>query len=401
MRPAPGARAPGRRRGRVVLLVAALVAAPLAAPVAAEDESIGVTPTGISILDAQPGETYLETITVQNEFDTTTRITLDPVGEVGDWTRTEPTGPFEIPARTHRTIDAYITVPADAFIGPHEGFLRVTAEAKEEPNGSGYSIRWSVAVTLDVIVGGDPVVDLGWVGPRADDVEIGTSPKVSVGVVNEGNTQTTARAEAEILPHEGDEVLAAASASVTTIPGERERIAFPFETPLPEGQYRVRIASRPDAVFEETVPFKVVPPGMLGKDGRIRYLDHAPRADVGEPVKIVALFENTGNTTISRAKLGLEARLDGSLVEVLGSDGLVAPSGRTTNLTVYFTPDEPGRYRLVGVVNYDGFETPENEGVLTVGGMEASAGATTLLVVVLLLAGVGAGALWLRRRGPG
>lgn len=387
------------RRRRVVLLVAALAVLPMAASVSAQDESIGVTPAEISIVDAQPGETYLKQITIQNEFDTTTRITLDPMGEVGDWTRTEPVGPFEIPARTHRTIDAYITVPSDAFVGQHEGFLRVIAEAKEEPDESGYGIRWSVAVTLNVTVGGDPIVDLRFVDPQARDVEIGTSPKVSVGVVNEGNTQTTATAKAEILPLEGDEVLATASASVTTIPGEQARIAFPFESALPEGQYRARITSQPDAVFEETVPFKVVPPGMLGKDGRIRYLDHDPRADVGETVKVVALFENTGNTTISRAKLSLEAWLDGDLVEVLGSEGLVAPAGQTTNLTVYFTPEDPGRYRLVGVVNYDGFETPDNEGVLTVGGAAAAGQVPGLLgVVLLVVAGVGTGAFWLWRR---
>lgn len=405
-------RTAARATGPAAILAALLLAAailPLAPAAAQDDESLGVTPPSHLIEEAIDGESYRRQVSIQNEFDSPTVVTLNTSGEVGAWTTTDPTSGFEVPPRTHEAVDLTIHVPEDAVNGTYQGKLHVTAEAKDSPDGSGASIRYSVAVLLTVQVGGDPVHDLRFSGGGASDVEEGSPPDVSTTVTNRGNVRDTAEACAVVHPFDGGEQLAQARAETRVLPGEQTTLDFDFEEALPQGQYRAVIvpgcedAGEPVDLDDEGT-FKVVPVGTLGKDGMLRYLEHAPEAKTGQPLEVQAVFDNVGETDIARATATVEVYRDGELVDVLTVEPRVVPYGEEVRLTGYFTPEEPGRYTLHGVVTYDGFETEPRESFLTVQGEGIGDSGwfsqpLVLLVGGLLLAGLVTWLVWRKRGG--
>lgn len=137
------------------LLLAAL--APLAW--AQAPEALGITPPSVELRDppALRGEEYRRTITIQNQFDTATLVTTEPLGPIEGWLRSEPPSGFTVPPRSNQAMNVVVQVPLDAANGDYTGFLRVVAEPKERVDGSGFALRYAVAVVVNVTVSGDEV----------------------------------------------------------------------------------------------------------------------------------------------------------------------------------------------------------------------------------------------------
>lgn len=389
----------------LTILILLLVSSAAAAQ---SGQSIGVTPPEHEIEHAIQGESYRRQVTVQNEFDSNTTISLATSGEVGDWTTTQPSSGFLVPPRTHASIDLTIAVPSDAVNGTYTGKLHITAEPKSQPDGSGAAIRYSVAVLLEVQVGGDPVHKVTFVGGGASDVEAGSTPVVETMVANQGNVRERVEVCASVVPFEGGAPVAQARRTVTVLPGERATISFSFDDALPLGQYVARVVPGCEGgealELGDDASFKVVPPGTLGKDGLLRFLDHPPRAEVGRPVEIAGVFDNVGKVDVSRAVFTCRVYLDDALVHVIETEPRVVRQGDQAGLRGFFTPEEPGRYLLRGTVTYDGYETEERESFLIVQGETAAPGAADLLrdlapylIILGIVGGVGVH-LWRRRR---
>lgn len=387
-----------------------LLAAGLLSPAGAQQpSSLGVTPPQVEVRDAQRGEVYRQAVTVQNQFDSPTTVTYTPAGEVGGWTTATPASGFVVPARSSQAIDVAVRIPADAANGLHTGHLQLVAEPKQQPNGSGFALRYAVAVVLNITVGGVQNVRLVWEDAKAEDVEVGSPAQVSVRVANAGNVRTVARATAQLLDPSGQASGAPAAASAEVVPGEALDIPFLFPSALARlGSHQVRVTSDPPGAFEKVVGFDVKDVGALGKDGLLRFLEHEPWVDAGLPVKVTAVFENVGTTAIGRAKFSAEVTLDGKLVGVLASEELRAAPGQVLNLSAFFTPALPGTYRVVGKVTYDGIESPPNESQVNVRGAGTGAAGPSLggpplwllgvLLAVVLAVGV-AVAVRARRKG--
>lgn len=357
-------------RPAVIVLLAMGLLIP---PTVAAEEGFGVSPAEIEIAGAQHGVSYREYVTVQNEFDSETTVSLNLTGDLASWTTLGRESGFTMKPRSQARLNVTITIPQDAVNGSYEGKLHITADEKDQPSGSGASIRHSVAVLLDVRVGGEPHVDIVWRSPEAVDVEVGSPPRVSAQVVNQGNVLTEVGLRATITPLPDGDAVAKTEATLEVIPGEERRVHLPFESALAEGIYRAHIVSTGPGDLDENVTFKVVPPGTLGKDGLLRFFDLPRKVQAGQPVKVAAVFENVGNATISRAKARAEVLRDGQRVAVLESDPLVVSEGEEVNLTDYFTPEEPGRYTIKGYAVYDGFRTETKRSSVQVAGQENAA----------------------------
>lgn len=391
-------------RSRGILLVLLLLIVPLllaAGPATAQSGSLGVTPAELRVEQAQEGERYGRQVTIQNVLDTPTVFTLKLRGDLEAWTTTAPADRLEVPAQTNAKLQVKFDVPSDAYIGSHTGFLTIEADPGDQPEGSGLATSWAVTVLLNVTVGGDPFQEVIWSQATAQDVEAGTPPIGSVNVANTGNVVTLAQARAQILDFHDDEVLAETQAQSSVIPGRTQTLQFEFDDPLPEGQYRMRFRSiAPTASYEATDTFKVVPPGALGKAGILRFIEHEPWVAAGEPVRLAAVFDNTGNVTIARAGFTAEVYRGDRLVGVVESPSLVVLPGETQELAAFYEPQERGKHIIVGRVNYDGFETEPSESILNVQSSgPASLGAMLpwLLLAAVVVAGTG-WALWRRRQ---
>lgn len=377
----------------------ALLLAVLALPLAGAAESLGVTPAELAVGGAQRSETYVREVTLQNEFDSPSTFTVEREGETGAWARIEPAQELVLPARSSARVRVVLDVPADAPNGPHEGTIRFAGAAKERPDGSGFALRYAVAVPVRVDVGGAQDVRLQWLDARGADVEVGTSPSVTVGVANEGNVRTQARASVLVLDEKGAEVARATNAT-SVRPGESARILIALAEDLPLGTYRV-VATPEGGPALADASFKVVPVGTLGKEGSLRYLSHEPAVQTGLPVRVSGLFENTGAAGIARARLVGEAWQGGKLVAVFSSDELSVLPGGTAELVAYFTSPTDGEIKLLAHVVYDGFRSSTNEGVLVATATEeppSSRAAIAAGAVALAALALGGAALVARRR---
>lgn len=351
-------------------------------------EALGVTPPTATVEDALPGETYVEYVTLQNEYDTPTTFDATLRGDVEPWTHTEPETPITVPARTHQEIAIVFDVPEDAYVGSHTGQLSLTGEPREDPDGTGASIRASVAVQLAVDVGGDAVEELTWLHASSEDVAIGSPIHATITVANTGNTKTLAEAEAVLKDPDRGEPLQEASGAVDLRPGEKAPINLVFPDPVPMGTYQVLVESD-SGDFQDQMQVNVVPASDLGKEGVLRYLKHEPTTRVDRPLRVDAVFENTGEVPISDATFHGEVHKDGELVAVLESDGTVVQEATEEPLTSFFEPTEPGTYTLKGYVNYDGLRTETRESDVRVSGEpDASEPGTFLYVIAGLLVGL-------------
>lgn len=388
-----------RRRLLLALLALAVLAAGLA-PTSAQgnDQGLGMSPERFTVPTAQPGETYQLTVILQNRrgFEDTIDVALD--GEAGAWASTDPAGPFALAAGADRPIVVRIAVPSSAGPGTRDGLIRFTGTASTDPDGTGASVRPSLGLLLNATVGGQATVRLAWLGVRADDAEAGQPVPAFIQVRNDGNVRTTAEATGEVLPFlEDSPVLSSARGSLVVLPGETSEVPVLFPAGLAIGQYRARLTSA-DGSFTGTDEFKVVAPGQKAPSGTLRVLEHSNQATVGRPVRVDGWFENSGSTGIASARLTLELRRDGELVQVSSSEALAVAAGTHANLTAYVTPDRAGEYTLSGTVAYDGFLTAPRESRLRAtaeaGGLASWWWILLVLVVLTLLAW-----LWAWRKG--
>ena len=386
MRPRPHAT-------RLLALLALLSVLSLAAAQPGEG-SLGVSPTRLDVPDARRGETYQRAITLQNQFDAPTDVTLEGFGETGAWTAFSPGASLTLPARGNATVLLNVTVPADAQNGDHEGHVQVATEPKGDPEGSGYGVRYAVSVVLGVTVGGEETRRVTGISLDAPDVERGAPALALLALRNDGNVRATVTARAQAFPLDGGAPAAQGEARATLVPGETRVVEIPLAG-LALGQYRVRATlDAPDA-HEAEAHLKVVEPGTLGKSGLLRAILHAPRATEGRPLHVTVLFENTGNATIGGARfVGTVSRL-GQDVAVLETPTLVVRPGERVELGAFHTPDAAGEHVIRGRVLYDGFQTPVSESLFTVEG--SATGSRTPLPLWTALAGLALAAAWMRR----
>lgn len=345
---------------RAVLVVVALLASSTAA--SAQTNALGVSPSSIEVVDAVPGGSYEAVVTVQNGFDEPAHVTIEPDGDVGDWTVTEPAVELDVPARGRATVNVLIEVPEDVGLGAHTGILRIVAEAGSLPEsgGSGAGLRYAVGIAMNVTVTGVEREAVEWSGATVEKVEVGNPVIVFVHVENTGNVRASVAATAEAKDATGRS-LASGSAEQDILPGHAQVLEVDLG-PLPEGNHEIAVAAEgPGGPYTTTTVVQVVPAGALARTGRIAGLDVAAEVDVDAPLRIEARFENTGSASIARAKLVFEVFRDGRLAGQGSGEPLLVATGATAPLVAYYTPTQPGEHRVAVKVSYDGLETAPTE----------------------------------------
>jgi hypothetical protein len=255
-------------------------------------------------------------------------------------------------------------VPANQGPGHANGTLAFVGDSKAAPGQN--QVHPAVGLLVDVTVGGQAVVKVTWLSGRVPDVAQG-SPVLVYGLArNDGNVATTAQLHAVILPFATDApVLASGDGSASVLPGEEKEVLASVANSLGPGQYRARLSSTQQPAFNVTLPFKVTS-GGAAPDGELVAFTHDAFGTPGQPMRIDALFRNTGTIRILSAAVKAEAQRDGVLLQPLTSDALAVEPGKSVNLTFYWTPPVAGRFHIVGHVLYDGYLTPDSDSIVNV-----------------------------------
>lgn len=165
-----GASAAGVFLGLLCLIVAAALAAPGMAMAESGTMSIGPSKITVSLLR---GDDYREVLRIENDSGVPMRIgftpwnfaydekgQIHPIGAkdaerfrgAAEWVA--PVKPFVVPPHTEATIPVDVAVPADASIGTHSAYLRVTGVpmVKRDAKQSVAKVRYQLNGLLLVVV---------------------------------------------------------------------------------------------------------------------------------------------------------------------------------------------------------------------------------------------------------
>ncbi len=115
----------------------------------------------------------------------------------------------------------------------------------------------------------------------------------------------------------------------------------------------------------EELSFTVLTSGTLTREGELKKLTIKGVPQVDRVIKVVAIFENTGEGDIIAEFKG-ELYHNGEFVDVLKSEEKLVESGDMSEITVYYKIMAPGDYQTKGYVTYSGKETQKEEVSFTV-----------------------------------
>ncbi|HVL48109.1 MAG TPA: hypothetical protein VM889_06095 [Candidatus Thermoplasmatota archaeon] len=359
----------------IAALLAALVAAPLVAPFASAQDTAGgggfaISPAELRVPNALlRGGYYEATMRLQNSHDHAVTITPSGAGAIASWIRTDPAEPFSMAPATSRTLRVMVTVPEDAANGPYEGAVRIDISGHGAPTetGSVASVNMAFAPAVKLSVSGDQVRRLAFERARVLDAEAGQPVTFVFDVVNTGNVRAAPSFAVAIEDAEGRKVHEETLKGLEIAPGVRSAIALKTSRGLAVGAHEATAALVADGEPRprEGLAFEIHPAGTLsrseGKSGQLAGLSADARPRAGSLVKVTGVFASDSTRAIDAARLVGEVSRDGARVALLAGDGLAVLPGTSRPLDAYWTPTEPGVYRVKVWATYDGLETEARE----------------------------------------
>jgi len=232
------------------------------------------------------------------------------------------------------------------------------------------AIETAISLKVFTEITGKQIVKYEVKNIAAGCVEVGYLIPFSFVGVNRGNVKISPGVQIDI--YKGDKTTLIKSEKFTgeeTLPTTEQTYHFNVSSEnMTEGQYWANVSVFADGALtgSKFITLDIMKKGSLTKKGElINVRASEPWSEVGDVVRIDAVFKNTGQLT-TNAKFKCEVYMEGILIKTLESDELEVPVGSTANLTVYYTPERTGRYEVNGVVYYSGKITYEKGTIINV-----------------------------------
>ena len=387
---------------------------------ATADAGVGISPVTIEFDDALRGASYTRDLSLTNsDPDHPAEFTVEAIGDVAGWMTTTlddevPASRFTVPPDSTLSVLVHLEVPGDAPNRTYTGGLEVLGEVVDAEEGAGVQIGGLVEINVDVTGTENRAASV--VDFQVANAEVGMEQRFTAIVQNDGNVQAIGLLALTIV-RDGVTVAELTSAGepwvvqggaigpVEVVWSTTEERAGDytalFDVEDVAGQSPIELGKR-------EVPFRLEPIGTFTRSGVLADLSVVSEVGLDAPVVVEAAFTNTGEIETNAI---LEARLyrNDELVQVVQSLERATPRGDTVPLGVSFEIDQPGPYRIEGLVNYDGFATETKsidievtDGAVS-GAVEDQGGRNVVViaavgVLLLVLAGV---LTWRRRRAGG
>ena len=357
---------------------------------------LGVVPSKLSIGDALRGEEYEQTVIVHNTDVMTTTFRPYATGEISDWIsyydeEGNELTTITIPGKDSAKILLKFKIPDDAASGNYNSTVyveNVPEAGAGEGAGAQMLIRMPVDITIKVT--GEQVLEGVVQGVTLMDTEIEYPLRIKVLFRNTGNVVAKPAIDVEIKK-EGTTIQSFSSSDKAVKPHAMEEISVEWDTKgQAVGDYLADVAISLDGnvLYEREIPFKILERGALTRKGILSGLSYEGEPAIGEMIKVIATFENTGKIE-TKAKFIGEVHRDGKLVDVIESEELEVPVRKTSTLTSYFKLDKPGNYKISGYAIYEGKKTDTKEILLKVPGEEGEEENVTLTPITPIVIGIG------------
>jgi hypothetical protein len=357
----------GRRLASCALIITAALSALTVLSSAVEAQSIGISPGSLEVTSALRGARYSRTFTIINQQASPLVFDLSVTGEAADWVKlydradtSAPVDRIEVPPNTNGIVSVIVEVPPDA---PNRRFIAEIGlqSATDDPEGddSGAAVAPGLALDVVIDVTGTQVLQGNIYDVQVRDTEIGLPLRARMDFENTGNVQ----AEPEIhmlVSNEAGEIVGDATTVADAIEvGARETIKGEWDTSgQPEGPYHLELSVLLDGEEVYAAPFdvRIWPRGTFTRQGELTSLRLDNRPYPGAVALLVAGFRNIGEIDTLAAFDG-EVYRDGTLVGKATSTELLVEEGGAVELEVFVEVPERGKYRVEGVVNFEGKET--------------------------------------------
>lgn len=322
--------------------------------------AIGASPANLyfsKMLRDGYAESY---ITVSNPSDQTINVRMGTDGDVNGWITFDPNRTTLGPGGSTR-IKIVAQPPLDQPNGVYKGTVFVIAE----PPAAIIGTTGSVAVAVIGISTTVEVTDLQIEDFKVEKVDVPKTEEcknigVMAWVTNTGNIKTTPRIHIDITDQQETTTLKTFDQSNTEVlPTQTVTISSQISSQLaqygciPPGLYKVKFQAYKgsELKFQNTYVLEIVPRGTLTVRGELLSLSAQSTATMGELVKVVGNFRNTGEIPVD-AKLKTELYLGGVLTQATQGDLIEVYPGEDTELTSYVTPSFFGDYTIRGTVLY-------------------------------------------------
>ncbi|MFV9630837.1 MAG: hypothetical protein ACNYWM_07205 [Methanosarcinales archaeon] len=332
---------------------------------------IGVAPSEVSIENALRGGEAETTVTIFNTGSQDDTFLLSASGDISEWVsyynKNDPETIIEtidIPGSDKVQVLAVFQIPADAQNENYYGSLDITTAPKNtSTEGTGQHLIVGASSKITIAVTGEQKIDGKVIGITIADTEHNNPLKVKVIFENTGNVIVNPKIDVIIYQNE-NEVHRYVHQSTEVKPTLTETIIAIWNTTssnVPDDYIaNVTVSLEGRTIVSNNVPFKILPFGSLTRQGNLTEIIVEKEPVIGTPLRIGAVFKNTGMIE-SSAKFSGEVYRDGDFIDTIMSDELLVEINKEVMLTSYFKPESAGDYLIKGKVTYAGKETPVKE----------------------------------------
>ena len=380
---------------KIIMLIALIGLVSMVQSVSAM--GIGVAPSEVSIENALRGGEAETTVTIFNTGSQDDTFLLSASGDISEWVsyynKNDPETTIEtidIPGSDKVQVLAVFQIPADAQNENYYGSLDITTAPKNtSTEGVGQHLIVGASSKITIAVTGEQKIDGKVIGITIADTEHNNPLKVKVIFENTGNVVVNPKIDVIIYQNE-NEVHRYVHQSTKVKPTLTETIIAIWNTTssdVPEDYIaNVTVSLEGRTIESKNVPFKILPFGSLTRQGNLTEIIVEKEPVIGTPLKIGAVFKNTGMIE-SLAKFSGEVYRDGDFIDTITSDELLVEINKEVMLISYFKPESAGDYLIKGKVTYAGKETPVKEVTFIVPkdkGMPGFGGISGLIMIITL-----------------
>ncbi len=279
---------------------------------------------------------------------------------------------FLVAPRSTLAVQVVVVPPFDVQVRSYNGRLTVASSSitNESVEGTSIELQTAIAVPVRIELTGQQIVDYAVESLHIRDAEEGMPIQLSLTGENKGNVRIRPNIHVDILDRDRKNILRSLDLTASEIlPTTKKIDVLNITNDLQIGQYWAVVnVSVPDkSVYSDLITFDVIETGSLRVKGELVRIDNFIWVEVGDVVRINAIFKNTGELSVT-AKFKGEVYYDkeGKIVGLLESEEISVPAGEEIQLPTFFTPQKDGRHSIKGVVYYSKKVTFEKDGVINV-----------------------------------
>ncbi len=332
--------------------------------------SLGMSPGTLNLDNVLRGGYAERLVTLTTNSPEPTGVTFEVEGPASDWITTDAENrTLQVSESEPLQVKVIAEPPDDIPIGDYDASIRFIADPSptEQLEGrAGGFVRTAVTGQITLSLTGQQIVACRAGGFGVSDAEIGFPVDVKATIINDGNTRLTPTVRLDIWDQFQETLLLSRTASGDTLlPTTQDNQIIPVTSEgLAVGQYWANVVIE-ECGAGEKFTFSIVEPGQIADRGELISLRNKKAAEVGEPVSVIAQFENGGARSVT-ARFKGTARIDDQVVEVLESEQFTVGPGTRQDIEFFYTPESPGRHLISGRVHYNNKITFERGSILNV-----------------------------------